>query len=138
MKKVFSIAFIFLILLSGVHFSIATHFCGGEVAAVKWSVSGKMATCGMENTKATCPVQNGISTNCCHNEIAFYTIDSNYHPSFYEKIEIAKSLIQAFFIPLCSGISSYQYKNSLYADLSPPDNLLPAVISQVSICVFRI
>ena len=37
MKKLFSILFAAMILLSGMHLSLATHLCGGEISAVKLS-----------------------------------------------------------------------------------------------------
>jgi uncharacterized protein YxeA len=48
MKKIFSILFAVMVVLSGMHISISTHICGGEIAAVKLSVSAVKATCGME------------------------------------------------------------------------------------------
>jgi hypothetical protein len=81
MKKLLAISFAFFIVLSGMHLSIATHFCGGEVADVKWSFFGKKATCGMEKTQQTCLAHHKIKSNCCHNIIAFYSVDNNYSPS---------------------------------------------------------
>ena len=49
MKKTVTILSAFLILLSGVHFTIATHYCNERLAGTKISLSGKTASCGMES-----------------------------------------------------------------------------------------
>jgi len=35
------------------HISIATHFCGDRISATKLSVSGELASCGMEGVLKT-------------------------------------------------------------------------------------
>lgn len=137
MKKLFSISFAFLILISGLHLSVATHICGGKVTEVKWSFSQEKATCGMENTKQTNPVRKAISSDCCKDEIANYTVDNNYNPSVYQFKEVTKTFLQVFCIPVIFSLHSFE-SNSLYADVSPRDNLLTSAVSLVDICVFRI
>jgi len=53
MRKLSSISLAILILLAGMHITIATHFCGGEIAATKVSLAGIAASCGMESDKNT-------------------------------------------------------------------------------------
>ncbi len=137
MKKLFSISFAFLILISGLHLSVATHICGGQVTEIKWSFSQEKATCGMENTKQTYPERKAISSDCCKDEIANFTVDNNYNPSVYQIKEVTKTLLQVFCIPVKSSLYSFK-SNSLYADVSPHDNLLTSAVSLVDICVFRI
>ena len=55
MKKFISISLTFLLLAALFHFSIATHYCGGTIAATKISLSGKLASCGMENDVENSP-----------------------------------------------------------------------------------
>ena len=137
MKKLFSISFAFLILISGLHLSIATHICGGKVSEIKWSFSQKKGTCGMENTKQSNPLRKAISKGCCKDKIADFTIDNNYNPSVYQIKEVTKTLLQVFCIPVKCSLYSFE-SNSLYADVSPHDNLLTSAVSLVDICVFRI
>ena len=137
MKKLFSISFAFLILLSGLHLSVATHMCGGQVAEVKWSFSEEKATCGMENTNQTHPLPKGISSGCCKDEIANYTVDNNYNSSSYQ-ISVIKKLLQVFLIPVNFSLQSIIESNSLYSNVSPHDNLLASAVSLADICVFRI
>jgi hypothetical protein len=138
MKKLFSIFFAFLILLSGMHFSIATHFCGGKIAEVKWSFSEKKASCGMENSDQACSNHDGFASNCCHNKIAIYSIDDNYNPSSYQTLEIAKNLLKVFFIFKNISLYSIASSNCFYTYISPHDNLLTSAVSLANICVFRI
>jgi hypothetical protein len=138
MKKFLSISFAFFILLSGMHFSIATHRCGGEIAAVKLSFSGKNATCGMEQHDQKLPARKSITSECCHNEIAVYAVDKNYNPSTFQRIEISKLTLQLFnaFVNIPSySISS---SNHLFTYISPHDKLLTSAVSLADICVFRI
>lgn len=138
MKKLFSISFLFLILLSGMHLSIATHLCEGEVAAVKWSFSGEKATCGMENPKQSCPIHNSIASDCCKNEVVVYSVDNNYNPSSLQIKETDKNLLQVFAIPESISIHPFASSNCLYTNISPQDKLLASAVRLADICVFRI
>lgn len=138
MRKFFSISLVLLVLISGMHLSFATHICGGEVAAVKWSFSDEKATCGMENPKQTCPAKNSIDQDCCHNEIANFTVDNNYSPSAFQIEDITKNLLQIFFVPVTLSFHSLTVANSFYTDVSPHHKLLTSAVSLVEICVFRV
>jgi hypothetical protein len=138
MKKLFSISFAVLILLSGMNLSMATHICGGKVAAVKWSFSGKEATCGMEIPDQSSPLHKGISNSCCRNEISFYSVDNNYNPSSFQSNEVIKSLFQIFDIPVNISFVSSTTENSLLSDFGPPVNQLVNSVSLSKICIFRI
>jgi hypothetical protein len=138
MKKIFSISFALLIILSGMHFSIATHTCGGKVAAVKWSFSGEKATCGMENPKQTCPTHKGVSSNCCRNDVVVYTVDNNYNSSSFQVKEIAKNLLQVFANPVRFLSFSFSAPISLNIIGSPPHNPMASAVFLSNICIFRI
>jgi hypothetical protein len=138
MKKLLAISFAFFIVLSGMHLSIAAHICGGEVAAVKWSFFGKKATCGMEKNQQTCLAHHKIKSNCCHNTIAFYSVDNNYSPSSIQINEITKILLQVFLIPLSFSLNAVTTSTSLSKIVSPPGNLPANAVSLPDICVFRI
>jgi hypothetical protein len=138
MKKLFAISFAFLILLSGMHLSIATHICGGEVAAVKWSFSGEKATCGMEGAKQKCPSHNGIASNCCQNQIIVYSVDNNYNPSSLQIKEVTKNLLQVFDIPVSISLNSFIASSSIRNNVIPPNIVLTSAVSLADICIFRI
>ncbi len=48
MRKLFGIMFSVMLLVPGIKISLDRHFCCGKLADVKISISGKPATCGME------------------------------------------------------------------------------------------
>ncbi len=137
MKKVFAILFAALILISGMHLSIAKHICGGEVAAVKWSFSSEKADCGMEKSKTTSS-QNEIASNCCKNEVAFYEVDNNYCPSSFLIKDLSKKLSQIFTAPVSFLTHSTKFSFTSYANVSPPDKRIANAVCLADICVFRI
>jgi hypothetical protein len=81
MKRLFSILFASLILLSGLHLTVASHICCGELAAVKYSFTGKKASCGMEENSSTIPANGVINAKCCENRVATCMSDGNYFSS---------------------------------------------------------
>ncbi len=138
MKKGLAILFALLILLSGIHFSVARHICGGQLAAVKWSFSGQNATCGMENTNQSCPSHNGIQSNCCHNKIFFFSVDNNYNSSTFLLKDVIKVVDQIFAIPVNLATNSLLASISFYTNISPPDKKIANAVSLADICIFRI
>jgi hypothetical protein len=139
MKKYVTILFAFLILLSGMHLIIATHFCGGEITATKVSISGKEASCGMafdEKSKASSePI---LIANCCENKRAVYSVDNNYIPAPFHVRELSQSVLHELIIP--EGFTFYSdYPSSPnLADLSPPGNYAANAVRLADICVFRV
>ena len=138
MKKVFSILFAALILLSGMHLSFAEHLCGGEVSAVKWSFTHEKASCGMCATE-TKPVGKSIATeSCCKDEMSFYAVDSNYSLSTLQINHSVNHLLQVFDIPKVFGIQSIHTNSALNVNVQPPGNYIASAVSLPDICVFRI
>jgi len=138
MKKVLSIVFAMLILVSGMHLSIATHFCGGEIAAVKWSVTGEKGTCGMEQAQTKCPIHDVFTSNCCQDEVSVCTVDSNYSPSDFQLKKFLAPLIHVFSIPESFSLNSFSTPSSLYTSINPRDRLQISAVNLERLCVFRI
>jgi len=139
MKKLLSISFALLILLSGMHFTIATHYCGGNLAASKVSFSGEIASCGMEGLVDKCSIPgNQLDSNCCHNKVSVFEVDHNYAPSFTVFKIFSPDLLQVFAIPTCLQIHSLTVVNLIYTNVSPPGNFLANDVSLPKICVFLI
>jgi hypothetical protein len=139
MKKYFTIPLALLILVSGMHFTIATHFCGGEIAATKISITGKEASCGMvRDTKSITSSETSITSDCCENEFSVYSVDNNYSPSAFHFKEITQNILHEFLIP--EGFSFHPALPSLtnFTNVSPPDNYLANAVSIADICIFRI
>jgi hypothetical protein len=139
MKKLFSILFATMIILSGMHLSMATHLCGGELAAVKWSVFDEKASCGMEMVKPDYSEQKSFKAeNCCKDEMSFYSVDSNYSPSTTQLQEPVNQLLQVFYIPLSLGIQLNNTNYSSNTDVQPPGKYLASAVNLPDICVFLI
>ncbi len=137
-KKVLSITSIVLILTAMLHFSVATHYCGGRIASSEVSLSGKLATCGMEQFDRQLPASGLIfSSHCCDNDIRYYGISGNYVPSFTcipqtfltnsQMIEIPENIFRHLFSALKIPISE-----------SPPDQVNCSVVKLSDICTYRI
>jgi len=139
MKKFLTIPLALLILLSGMNFTVATHYCGGHIAATKLSFSGKEATCGMiSDQKSENSTETQISSNCCDDKIAVYKIDGDYSPSAFYFKNISQNILQEFHIP--QGFS-FHFPVSLLtipANVSPPGCFMANAVRIADICVFRI
>ena len=139
MKKLFSILFAALILLSGMHLSVATHMCGGEISAVKLSFDNEKASCGMCAAEQAVTTHESLgSESCCKDEMSFFAVDSNYSPSTLQIDQPTHQLLQVFDIPKTIGIQ-FNYTNfTTNANVQPPGNYIASAVSLPDICVFRI
>jgi hypothetical protein len=139
MKKFFSIPLALLILLSGMHFTISTHFCGGKIAATKISITGKEASCGMtHDTKSKASSETSIASDCCENEFSVYSVDNNYSPSSFHIKEITQNILHIFYIPEGFSFHSIFPLLTKFTNVSPPDNFAANTVNMANICVFRI
>jgi len=139
MKKFLSISFSLLILLSGMHFTVSTHFCGGKIAASKVSFSGEMASCGMESSVDQCASGGThLASNCCHNKISAFVVDNNYAPSFSDFRSFSQPVLRVFNIPASYNAQLLSVLNPLNTNVHPPGNYLASDVSLPDICVFRI
>lgn len=139
MKKLFSISIAFIMLLSGLQLTISRHYCGGELAQSKVSLTGHVASCGMETATDDC-TQPGdhVKSSCCNNKVSVYEVDQNYSPSFTEFKAFAQTVLQVFVIPENITFHSLTSFSNLYTDVSPPGFLPSNTVSLPKICVFRI
>jgi hypothetical protein len=138
MKKLAAISLIAVLLFTGIRVSVATHYCCGNVAGTKISLTGALASCGMETTDHPKSHTETISTHCCDNVISTYSFGNTYFPSFYncENIDLSAN-------PLSDALSvniSYTdpFVSGSYSGESPPGNQLLTDVLLSSICVFRI
>jgi hypothetical protein len=138
MKKYLTIPVAMLILLSGMHFTIATHFCGGEIASTKISVTGKLASCGMtSDEKSKTSSETSFASNCCEDEIAVYAVDSSYTASQIHTSEITHTVLHGFCIPEVSFHAISPLLTNL-ANARPPGSYMVSAVNRTDICVFRI
>jgi hypothetical protein len=126
-------------LLSGLQLTISRHYCGGELAQSKVSLTGHVASCGMESATDDCTQPgNHVESSCCNNKVSVYAVDHNFTPSFTDFHSFAQNVLQVFIVPECTSIHSFTAINLSNTDTSPPGNLLVDAVSLPKICVFRI
>jgi hypothetical protein len=139
MKKVISISLTLLMLIALLHFSVATHYCMEKIATSKISLSGELATCGMENDEDELP-QTGLNftTHCCDNVIVFCGISGNYFPSFFQVPETYNDDFQVLGLPSSKTFFPVASFLSINTSVNPPGVSTVNNVDLTSICVFRI
>ena len=139
MKKVISISLSIFVLTSVLHLSVATHYCGGTIAASNISFSGKLASCGMENNNQDLtPHGFRLVSHCCENVLSFYGINSTYFPTFSFVPESFQYLFQVFSISSGMAIHSPEPIISIYTNVNPPGASYCSSVDLSDICIFRI
>jgi hypothetical protein len=139
MKKGISISLLLLMIAAMLHFSVATHFCGGKIAASKVSLTGKLANCGMEAPEKQLPLHGiNFSKHCCDNVVIYFVIDNNYIPSFSTAEHSFNHKFQILGIPAGYPVHSIAVSNLIYANASPPGLMMSSYVDLSGICVFRI
>lgn len=137
MKKVLTILVTVVLLASGMQVSIDRHYCGGELAAVRLSVTGRKASCGMEKTEYTCPDHPVLNKKCCEDQISFYSISSRYIPG---SIKLSHLFTGRDIPP--APVSFIVLRNSDSSDfitrVLPPGDESVSDLTLPEICVFRI
>jgi hypothetical protein len=144
MKKTVTILSAFLILLSGVHFTVATHYCNERLAGTKISLSGKTASCGMESPekpgtpKPGAPGSNQINSHCCDDHLSTVGVSGIFvQPATLTTNDFQVSFHDLFFpvLPLTLLNNNYAF----YPDTGPPGiNLKVSSVRLDHICEFRI
>jgi hypothetical protein len=138
-KKGISILMVFLVLTSMFHLTIATHYCCGKVIASKISVTGKLATCGMEAIEeGNLETNTLIRKHCCEDVVTSYNIDNNYSPSNLFLTGIENFNINNLFIVDDFSFVLNTHSSLLFTDISPPGWLMYTDVDLSDICVLRI
>jgi hypothetical protein len=137
MKKVLTIIIAAFLLASGMQVSIDHHYCGGSLAGTRISLTGKLASCGMEKPESSSPGYLVFDKKCCEDHVSYYSISSNYYPEYF-KLTYPSS--ERWTIHLLTGNTISD--NSYYPDLNnwgfPPGDYFKSRLTQSEICVFRI
>lgn len=137
MKNILTILFAVIIPVSGMKISLDRHYCGGNLADVRISVSGKLASCGMDEEEPSFTSFPAIENNCCQDQLTFYSLAGQY---FLEQFKLKLPVWNKTVIPNYQNRPkssnenlaiqfSYTFRSAddFRQRLKPPD-----------ICVFRI
>ena len=121
MKKLLSISFAFLIALSVMHITIATHHCGiGNSTTEKVSIDGELASCGMEGPEDQCSLPGThFSKHCCDDKVSVLAVDNNYSPSFTNFTAFAQHLLQIYIVPVSLEVHALSAINHFSTSVSP-------------------
>lgn len=139
MKKSVSISLTFLLIFALFHFYVATHYCGGTIAATRISLSGKLASCGMEKDEDNSPLPGiNLVNHCCDNQIAYFGITNKYYPTFSYVPEVYRGHFKVLSIPAGINIQSALLTNSIFTNVSPPGESVSNNVDLSDICVYRI
>jgi hypothetical protein len=139
MKKGLSIFLSLLMLTAVMHLSVATHYCRGEKAGSRVSLTGKLADCGMEASENKFPLPGtSFTRHCCDDIVTFCGTDNNYTPSFSFIPESYQYNFQ--FLALTVGLSVNSKADLIpsFTNESAPGVLMSTNVDLSDICVFRI
>ncbi len=137
-KTILSIPLIILILFSGISIKFAAHYCGGSVAATKISLSGELATCGMEHQSGNNIIQYAYRDKCCNDVTSAYSICNIYYPSSnFFKVPV-QQVLSMIIVPSAYLINQEIIINTTNINVRPPGTSFPNSVSRPSICIFRI
>jgi hypothetical protein len=136
MKTVLSIPLIVLIVFSGISISFASHYCGGTVAATRVSMTGELATCGMEKPSVNHSFLNIYTKKCCEDVVSAYSLCNNYLSSSSLICDPGKHSISIMFIPCPVQIPLQLFHNSSDPKVRPPGTSLRNMVSQPFLCIF--
>ena len=115
------------------HITVATHFCGGEVADSLISFSDKLASCGMEGPGKELPLSGTYFTrHCCEDVVTAYGTDSNYTPSiFFIKDSFQETISDFQMTTTGSPIPVIVELKSLSNNGSPPGVVLSTYVDLI-------
>ena len=139
MKKIISISLTLIMLIALLHFSVATHYCGGTLTGSRISLSGKLATCGMESSGNDIPLTGlEFTTHCCDNVLVYCGINGTYFPSFSFVPESYQTNFLIFSIPADLSVTFPGCLEANCTNSGPPVNLNSSSVDLSSICILRI
>jgi hypothetical protein len=136
MNKAISILVVAVLIASGMHMSIDRHYCGGALADVKISVTGKLASCGMEQTESDRSNYPLFDQKCCEDQLSYILTSGNYCPESF-RIPFQVSEKEIIFKTEESFISYNLCNPDEDSRVFPPGDRYKR-LNRSEICVFRI
>ncbi len=138
MRTLISIPLILLIIFSGISVKFATHYCSGYVAATKVSLTGELATCGMERLVINNSFQKTYNKHCCENVVSAYSIYNKYIPSSYNVKDPLQQVICMIDIPVDYMCNQVTIHNTSCQNVRPPGTNYPNSVVRPALCIFQI
>jgi hypothetical protein len=138
MKTIGAIPLIILLLFTGIKVSVATHYCCGQVADTRVSLTGEPASCGMAHENGPASLHDIFANHCCDNVISSCSLGINYFPSLYSFDNFEVKAIDLFILPSDIVPNLEPLIPESNQEGKPPGSLFPNDVRLSSICVFRI
>ena len=138
MKTILSIPLLILILFSGIIVNFSSHSCEGNVVATKISLTGEVATCGMENGVETHSSDVELTNHCCDNIMSAYAICNNYFPSTFNIEDPSQQVLPFLSIPFDNSFHIELTNSIPNTNIRPPGFNTSNSTSLPALCVFRI
>jgi hypothetical protein len=123
------------------HFSVAQHYCKGELVASRITLSGALATCSMETSNEDCRHdQNShqLDSYCCDDVLISYSINNNYTPAAKTTPGIDRANKPVPAVPFASPVRFSFFNLQTCSDISPPGIEMASSVDLKEIRVFRI
>jgi len=138
MRKLLSIPLAVLILFSGLTVNIAAHYCGGSLVATRVSLSGELATCGMEKGNAENSAQESITNHCCDNVVSTCSFNNKYLPSNSLLSIPVTQIADAADLIAVNSVLKINFKLISEEIIRPPGISGHSHSRQEFLCIFRI
>ncbi len=137
MKKIFTIIIAAMMLASGMRITIDRHYCGGKLADTKISLSGKLASCGMETQEQSCANQLLTDSKCCEDQVSYYGFGSKYFPEYF-KLSHSLTGKSVSTTPALNPVLGSFEPYGFITQVMPPGDKPNLHLSLSQICVLRI
>lgn len=125
-------------LVAGMHLTLATHYCGGKIAATQLSFSGKLATCGMPMDEHRTTTGDAFTINCCKDEITVYLLDDNCFQPFFKIKTLPLTGINAFLAITSTLPQEKILPDRIATNTGPPGHTPDSATSRAMLCLLRI
>lgn len=124
MQRILAILFILITIAGTLHFSVATHYCGGELADVSIAPGIPSVGCGMEEEEDNCPLDASLNNNCCSDQIFLSPGLGNFVFNPFNLFDVLPQISVAYFIPLSLNIDLQTHSTIFfYRAKSPPGDI---------------
>lgn len=123
MKKAIAIFLSFLVILTNVGITFASHYCGGKMVATAISLGEGNIGCGMEKNDSLCDELDGVilkKANCCEDKIVKIESKADSYTPQIHNHSIDFEWITTFFVAIVNLYSFKNGKEVKFLNYSPP------------------
>jgi hypothetical protein len=138
MRKVNIILVVVLLVISGMHFSLAGHFCNGKLFSASFTIKGHSVACNMagDQNQSSNSTENRLTNRCCENKVLNFEV-GDYKPSPSELIHTPLGFT-FHLLPEMLSEKTCMHKGISTLNVSPPGTFSQNPVSSSMICLFRI